>query len=82
MSWLLQRACHEAGVKDPPETPVGVSAVRRTAGNRSFLFLLNHNPETVMVTLGRPARDLLTGQEHRESVQLGPTGVAVLENSP
>ena len=82
MSRLITDVCQEAGIEKPPEVPAGVGAVRRTAGNRSFLFLLNHNPEGVEVTPGYPSRDLLTGQEYKESVRLDPLGVVVLEESP
>ena len=76
---LLLQACHEAGVKSPLEAPPGVEVVRRTSGERSFLFVLNHNQEEVTLSLDTSVRDLLTGDSHRSQLTLKPLGVSVLD---
>ncbi|MEU4366382.1 beta-galactosidase [Micromonospora chersina] len=79
---LLTEAARLAGVGPVcPGAPPGVEAVRRRAGDRSWLFLLNHT--------GRPQRvaaagtDLLTGAPVDDAVTIPAGGVAVLrERSP
>ena len=78
---LLQRVCEEAGMRPTAEVLPGVDAVRRKTEDASFLFLLNHNQETVEVRLPNPGRDLLTGAEHDSQLILDPFGVAVLKES-
>lgn len=60
------------------ELPAGVSAVTRTGGRDSYLFLMNFNEHPVLVATGRPRPDLLTGKTLGPAVTLGPYGVAVL----
>ena len=78
---LLQRVYEEAGVTPTAEIPPGVDAVRRKTEDASFLFLLNHNNETVEVRLPNPGRDLLAGTEHDSNLVLDPLEVAVLKES-
>jgi beta-galactosidase len=78
---LLQRVCEETGVRPAAEVPPGVDAVRRRTEDASFLFLLNHNNETVEIRLPNPGRDLITGTEHDSHLVLDPLEVAVLKES-
>lgn len=78
MAWLLERVCAEAGVEPAAQVPAGVEAVRRQAGSATLLYLLNHGRAPAEVALDAPARDLLSGQEHRGSLTLEPQGVAIL----
>ncbi|MGF0169826.1 beta-galactosidase [Streptomyces sp. Marseille-Q5077] len=55
--------------------PAGVEAVRRGG----LLFLLNHGRDAVTVPVPGRHRDLLTGADATDSVELGRYGVAVLE---
>ncbi|MFF5479597.1 beta-galactosidase [Streptomyces sp. NPDC012935] len=55
--------------------PAGVEAVRRGG----LLFLLNHGRDTVTAPVPGRHRDLLTGTDVTDSVELGRYGVAVLE---
>ena len=64
---------------DFDEVPPGVDAVRRKTEAASFLFLLNHNEETVEVQLPNAGRDLLMGAEHDSQLILDPLGVAILQ---
>lgn len=81
MRRVIEQAQQAAGVALLLNVPESVEIVQRTDGARSFLFLLNHTNATVAVTLDQPARNLLTGDQHRDSVQLAPLGVAILEQS-
>jgi beta-galactosidase len=79
LSLLLGRACADAGVGPLVEAPAGVEVSRRTAADRSYLFVLNHNDDDVEVELpGGTSVDLLTGREVGGSLRLGSLGVAVL----
>jgi beta-galactosidase len=76
---LLQRVCHEAGVKPTADVPPGVDAVRRKTEDASFLFLLNHNQEVEEIRPPNPGRDLLTAKEHNSKLILNPLEVAILQ---
>ncbi|CAA9464614.1 MAG: GH42 [uncultured Rubrobacteraceae bacterium] len=76
---LVERVCDEAGVRPTAEVPPGVDTVRRKTGAASFLFLLNHNQETVEIRLPSPGRDLLTGKGHDSQLTLDPLGAAILQ---
>lgn len=78
---LLEHACREAGVGPPLEASPGVEVVRRTTGEASFLFVLNHGAEAAEVRLDGPVRDLLTEERHDGSLVLAPLDVAVLEET-
>jgi beta-galactosidase GanA len=67
---LLQELCDEAAVSPTAEAPPGVDAVRRNGEDASFLFVLNHNQETVEVQLPQGGRDLLTDKEHQSKLTL------------
>lgn len=79
---LLQGACQEAGARPVLGVPPGVEAVRRCAGEQSFLFLLNHNQEAVELRVPERCRDLLAGRPIENSrLQLEAFGVALLADS-
>jgi beta-galactosidase len=78
---LLGQICRETGVSAPLEALSGVEVVRRKTVGTSFLFVLNHNVESVEVRLDQPVQDLLTGKVHDESLTLDPLGVAVVEEA-
>ncbi|MGW5473357.1 beta-galactosidase [Streptomyces chartreusis] len=76
LSALLAEIAAEAGVRPTlAGLPAGVEAVRRGG----LLFLLRHGRDPVTVPVPGRHRDLLTGAEVTDSVELGPYGVAVLE---
>ncbi|MBB0246289.1 beta-galactosidase [Streptomyces alkaliphilus] len=72
---LLVRAAAGAGVEPVlADAPDGVEAVRRG----EVLFLLNHRPDPVTVTLPRAGTDLLTGRRCEGEVTLERYGVLAL----
>lgn len=79
---LLGQVLSEAGLTPPFEAPTGVEVVRRASEDASFLFVLNHNEESVSLNLPNPGRDLLTDTEHYGEMTLGPMGVAILRENP
>ncbi|MDF2989955.1 MAG: beta-galactosidase [Microbacterium sp.] len=73
---LMRRVLSETGVRPAAEVAPGVEAVRRTAPDADYLFLLNHTDEAAWALIG--GVDLLTGDEHRDRVILEPGAVAVI----
>jgi beta-galactosidase len=63
MAWLLERACAEAGVRPVLEAPAGVEVVERLAGERRYLFALNHGDAPASIHLAARARDMLRPEE-------------------
>ena len=79
---LLLQARHEAGIKPPPQAPPGVEVVRRRTRESSFLFVLNHNPEEIVLPLETGAEDLLTGDRLQTYLSLEPLGLSILKEAP
>jgi beta-galactosidase len=76
---LLARAAEEAGVRPVlADRPAGLEAVRRG----DLLFLLNHAPGPVTVTVPDHHRDLLTGDPVSGPLRLDRHGAAVLKAVP
>ena len=72
-------ACASASVEASADAPGGVEAVRRTAGGRSFLFLLNHREVAVDVPISTAGVNLVDGSSvHPGLVHLGSRSVAVI----
>ena len=79
MARLLEMACASASVEASADAPSGVEAVRRTAGGKSFLFLLNHREVAVDVPISTAGVNLVDGSSvHPGLVHLGSRGVAVI----
>jgi len=80
MEWLLELACETAGIQPvSANAPGGVELLYRTTGSSLFLFALNHSAEKVTVSFEGPGQDLLTGTQVDGSIQLEPTGVAIVQ---
>ncbi|MFD7604818.1 beta-galactosidase [Streptomyces mirabilis] len=76
---LLAGIAEDAGVRPPLDhLPADVEAVRRG----ELLFLLHHGRDTVTVPVPGRHRDLLTGEDVVDAVELGRYGVVVLEAAP
>ena len=50
----------------------------RTAGERKWIFLLNHTPDSQEVRFPGQFKDPLTGETHTGTAPLKPYGVAVV----
>ncbi len=79
MGWLLERVCREAGVGAPLAAPFGVEVVQRRDDSHSYTFVLNHNLEDVTIELPGAVHDLISGEDYRSRITLGPRGVAILQ---
>ncbi|NJP33416.1 beta-galactosidase [Micromonospora thermarum] len=73
---LVARLVTEAGVRPPVEAPPGVEVVRRRAGERSWLFVLNHTGEEVRLAAG--GTELLGGASCAGELTVPPGEVAVV----
>ncbi|MDH6136688.1 beta-galactosidase [Kitasatospora sp. MAA4] len=63
--------------------PPGVEATRRRAGDGTdYLFLLNHGPDSVQLTLDAAGTDLLTGAAVAGRLTLGALDAAVVRTHP
>ncbi|TMB43506.1 MAG: beta-galactosidase, partial [Chloroflexi bacterium] len=79
MARLLQIACSQAGVAPAGQTPQGVEVVRRMAGKKPVLFLLNHRDVAVDVPIVAAGENLIDGaQIHPGLMRIEPRGVAVI----
>jgi beta-galactosidase len=79
MARVLGAAASRAGVEPAQQVPQGVEAVRRNAGGKSVLFLLNHRDVAVDVPLDEAGNNLIDGTDvHRGLIRLQPRGVAVI----
>jgi beta-galactosidase len=68
-----------AGIKASFGLPRGVEMTTRKAGNRQWIFLLNHTSDSQEVSLPGQFNDLLTGATQSRSTSLKPYDVLVLQ---
>ncbi len=80
MDWLLAHACKTAEVRSTV-LPAGVELLQRTNGTSTWLFALNYSNGKVTVPLEGSGVDLLTGASVNGSLELEPTGIAVVRLS-
>jgi beta-galactosidase len=78
LAWLLDKICAAAGLRPALDAPQGVEAIRRSDGERTWLFLLNHTAEAVQIDLPDAGVNVLTGEEVNASIRLEPKGVAII----
>ncbi|MDN4609874.1 beta-galactosidase [Arthrobacter burdickii] len=79
-SRLTDALVAEAGVRPTVESlPTGVEVVRRGEGANSFLFVLNHTADNIIVP-GR-GTDLLTGTTYDGKVEVPAFAVAILHEN-
>lgn len=80
MQWLIEQVCKTAGIQ-PVSTnaPADVEFLHRTNGASSFIFALNYSNEKVKAPIEGQGCDLLTGNQVNGSVELEPSGVAVIQ---
>ncbi|RUS48016.1 beta-galactosidase [Cohnella sp. AR92] len=78
---FMKNLCEAKGIKPLANVPAGVEAAERVKGDKSFLFLLNHNADDSAVELeaGAGGIDLLTGQAASGKVVVPGRGVLIIE---
>lgn len=81
MDALMAFVARRAGVKPLLATPIpGVEAVGRVASDGTpFTILLNHNDHDVLIPVDEDYRDVLSGHDVDEELQLKPFAVAALQ---
>ena len=80
MDWLIEQVCKSADIQPvTANMPAGIEVLQRTNGKSSFLFVLNHSNEKVIVPVGRNGRNLLTSADITGPIELDPSGVAVIQ---
>jgi beta-galactosidase len=78
----MENICITAAIKPVlSNAPMGVEILKRVNGNSSWLFVLNHSSAKVSVSLETDGSDLLTGMEVSGSIELEPSGVAIIQNN-
>ena len=76
---VLRTLSGMAGVKAPLEVPAGVEVTVRKAGDKQWIFLLNHTASSQSVALPRAFVDLLSGEKLAGKIDIGGYGVRVLQ---
>jgi len=70
-----------AGVKPPLEVPPGIELTVRRAGDKQWIFVLNHTSLSQSVSIPKTFTDLLTGGTHDGKVDVSGYGVRVLQGA-
>ncbi|HWW86213.1 MAG TPA: beta-galactosidase trimerization domain-containing protein, partial [Vicinamibacterales bacterium] len=78
---VLRSFAASAAVKPPIDAPTGIEVTVRKAGGKQWMFVLNHAAAAQTVTISKPSTDVLTGEAHSGTIELGPYGVRVLETA-
>jgi len=80
MEWLINEVCTTAGINPVrAHTSENIEIVQRTNKTDSWLFILNYSTMKTIVPLQQRGRDLLTGADVNDSVELEPMGIAILQ---
>ncbi len=75
---VLRTLSGMAGVKSPLEVPAGVELTVRKAGDKQWIFVLNHTSSSQSVSIPKSFTDLLTGETHTGKMDVSGYGVRVL----
>jgi beta-galactosidase len=78
---LMNEIAEEKGLKNEiAANKHGIEITKRTKGDKAFIFVLNHNHDSVSVELpGIRGVNLLTQRKVVESIELGAVDVAIIE---
>ncbi|MFJ5759895.1 beta-galactosidase [Neobacillus sp. NPDC093182] len=78
---LMNEIVEEKGIKNEiAANKHGIEITKRTKGDKVFIFVLNHNSNSVSVELpGIKGVNLLTQSDVAESIELGSFDVAIIE---
>jgi beta-galactosidase len=75
---VLRTLAASTGVQAAMDVPPGVEMTVRKAGDKQWIFLLNHTSTAQKATIPKPFTDLLTKQALSGTVELSGYGVRVL----
>lgn len=76
---VLRSLSGMAGVKLPLEVPAGVEVTVRKAGDKQWIFVLNHTASSQSVSLPKAFVDLLSGEKLTGKIDISAYGVRVLQ---
>jgi beta-galactosidase len=70
-----------AGIKPPLEVPAGIELTVRRAGDKQWIFVLNHTSVSQSVSIPKTFADLLTGKTRTGKIDVSGYGVQVLQSA-
>jgi beta-galactosidase len=70
-----------AGVKQSLEVPPGIEVTMRHAGDKQWIFVLNHTAASQSVSIPKTYTDLLTGKTRTGKIDVSGYGVQVLQSA-
>jgi beta-galactosidase len=76
---LMRRIIKDAKIQPVLDPPAGIEVAVRNSSNHDLLFIINHTAEDKSVPVPQGGRELITDEQPKESLTLGPFGVAVIE---
>jgi beta-galactosidase len=79
LSWLVDRIIKEAGITTLKTIQDGVEMTRRSGGDHTWIFILNHSSDPVQVDLPDKGVDLVSGASISRYVHLEPGAVSIIQ---
>jgi beta-galactosidase len=80
MEWLIEYVCKSVDIRPVASNlPAGVEVLERSKGKSLFLFILNHSNEKIIMPVDGDGCNLLTATDIHGSIELDPSGVAVIQ---
>ena len=76
---VLRTLSGMAGVKPPLDVPDGIELTVRKAGDKQWIFVLNHTASSKSMKLPRAFVDLLSAEKLTGKIEVGGYGVRVLQ---
>jgi beta-galactosidase len=70
-----------AGIKPPLDVPAGIELTVRRAGDKQWIFVLNHTSVSQSVSIPKTFADLLTGKTRTGKIDVSGYGVQVLQSA-
>jgi beta-galactosidase len=69
------------GIKPPLDVPAGIELTVRRAGDKQWIFVLNHTSVSQSVSIPKTFADLLTGKTRTGKIDVSGYGVQVLQSA-
>lgn len=81
MSELMKYLGEKSGIPMKLYHVEGVETVAATDGKTEALFLLNHNPYPVVISLDQTYQEMIADKKLQDTIMIEPYGVAILKES-
>ena len=75
---ILKGVLSECSCDFRTDIPEGVEIARRGAKGKTLTFVINHSADSKTLNLRKPGKDIVTGKQMEDRLELAPYGVAVL----